>query len=651
MYRYFSLCMVLFFSSPTQANENVEYLPAVWKMLSPAKAARAIDISGDWKGVVRCSNKTFPVSLKLTSTVFEIEPNQHRYHGRFKIGWVLETDKPESPFRNSFFSNPITLEYWLGIRRFHAKVDPAPRAGRRDELQFNGLIVDTPEPRLLARINPDCELAVLSQTVGEDSAETDLKDMQESTLAAWYEWMHNELERDAPIEEHRDIRMVPQWLRLSRDNRMTKLIVLSRQAQAIDTERNEAWRFALDIEEKKDSLAWLFNRIRYSRTQSGATRRALALGLDYYLEDAAMAFLLRPQGWGTAEFMSTFIEQYGNAETCPARTPEVCLNVADLLQQDLNTLMLKLVQNEQQSFDELKNAAFELDTLSNLVEFENDLQQRYGTAIDHQAFQRFNESRHTHRRSIQEKLDETLVSKLSPLNTTTEIAAFKARYFAPGDLRQVAMRDLVAQMDEKLSFSRPFSGMAGADYFNAIYNQEQDTIREHDSVYMSGLNDANRFAADLMRFAGSGVPGTPLGSLGAALEAETESSSAVDSVLATYLLEYQDIYGKCLRSDAITITVSTDYQEATRNSYGFTIAPVRQWTTKSSYRINREFADHYEYLFSEEGDSALSLMDFMANSGRITTLRNGLRQLMRKHECDSPEIAQFESSLRALATR
>ena len=408
--------------------------------------------------------------------------------------------------------------------------------------------------------------------------------------------------------------------------------------------------FAERIEAHKDDFERLAALHREAQSRGDIDIGMVATALDYYLADAAQTYADAAEDIRHAVYMNAWTAQYDAGKDCPAAIPAACEKAAKLFRNETDNLASQFASSEDKAFKERARQARGTEGLAELVAFERRLAEDYAGLLTLAAFEKTADQRAKARNALQRKHAGDIRKELESVNTAPAVRAIEAKYFAGNDLAD-APRQVVAAIDKVMAGTRPFTGIPGADYLNAIYNQDFEALRALDRRYVAGIRPLMTFGAQQAMELGpliNALSGQRSGTAEADLAHWLQNLSALHAVLGTYLLNYQDVYAKCLRPDAPKMVVTTQTDYVTRDGFGAEISRREGWTTQDSYRVNPEFGDHFTTLFrAADGAAQAQLLDLLVNDAQITFLRSGVKRVMERHDCASPEVKQLEAGFLA----
>lgn len=408
--------------------------------------------------------------------------------------------------------------------------------------------------------------------------------------------------------------------------------------------------FAERIEAHKDDFETLSALHREARSRGDIDLGMVATGLDYYLADAAQTYAETAEDIRDAVYMNAWTGQYEASKDCPATKPAVCEKAADAFRNKTDKLASQFASAEDKAFKQLARQALGTEGLADLVAFEKRLAEDYAGLLTLAPFEKSADQRAKTRHALQRKHAGEIRKELESVNTAPAIRAIEEKYFAGNDLAD-APRQVVAAIETVMAGTRPFSGLSGAEYFNAIYNQDFEALRSLDRRYVAGIRPLMTFGAQQAMELGpliNALSGQRSGTAEADLAHWLQNLSALHAVLGTYLLNYQNVYAKCLQPNAPKMVVTTQTDYVTRDGFGAEISRREGWTTQDSYRVNPEFGDHFTTLFAAtDGAAQAQLLDLLVNDAQITFLRQGVERLMDGHDCASPEVKQLEAGFLA----
>lgn len=472
-------------------------------------------------------------------------------------------------------------------------------------------------------------------------------------LDEWRAWIDAELARGAPIDQTAvtKIRTAPRvfaWRDHPDFRAFDKKI-----AALFDTgkEENRNVEFAQRIERAKDDFRALVKIRLAAQSRGDIDMEMVARGLDYYLEGAARRFADETDAPRDAIYMAAWTAQQENGAVCPAASVAACKKTVAVFRKRLDVLARDFAKEEMDAFDALSKNAAGLDGLASLVAFEQDLTRKYANLLPLAAFEKSAPKRRQARHALQKKNAREIRAALKASKTAPQIREIEARYFAGDDIDAGAVKPVKADVEKALAGTTPFAGIAGAAYFNALYNQDFAALRALDRDYTDDIRPLMAFSAQQVVALGpliDAFSGQERGTTAADIAYGIRNMSVLYAVLGEYLVRYEETYGKCLRPDARTVEISKRVDTVTTDRFGNEIRRIEGWTNRDYYRVNPEFADHVDTLFdAAAGDGRAQLFDMLLNDAKITTLRRDATRLMATHDCASPEVKQLEEGFLA----
>ena len=422
---------------------------------------------------------------------------------------------------------------------------------------------------------------------------------------------------------------------------------IAARGDALEAEQqNET--FVRRIEAHREDFRTLLDIAMQAESRGDVDLALIATGLDYYLADAAQAYASDVTEPADAAFLAAWAGQQ-RAGRCPARSAATCADAAEAIEDRLDDLAEAFAETEEAAFESVADRTDGLDRLAAMVARERDLRRRYGVLAAHAAFRDGIEDRRALRREAQAAHADTLLARLAGARTSPAMRSIEADHFLDDDID--ASPALLAELDERLAATRPFSGLPAAAYLNALYNHDFQQLRALDRDYLAGITPLMQFAVQQVSAYGplmDAMTGRRRGASAEELQRGLLNMTALPAAIGTYLVDYQDAYAECLRPDATQFTITRRTDIVTVDGFGNTLARREGWTNRDDYRVNSEFAGQFRALFdAATGSAQAQLFDLFLNDARIGTLRNGVRRSMSDFACESPEIRQLERGMLA----
>ena len=469
----------------------------------------------------------------------------------------------------------------------------------------------------------------------------------------WRSWIDAELLRGAPIDQTAavSIRSAPHIFNWRGHPEFRAFD--ERIATVIDAggDANRNLDFARNIEHAKDDFRTLVNMRLEAESLGDIDMDMVAVGLDYYLADAAATYAEQSETPRAAVYMAAWIEQQEANGVCPAASASVCKKAVDAFQRKVGALAVTYAKQEAEAFNALAKDTRGTDGLASLVAFERDLRLKYAGLLSLAPFEKSAPKRAQKRQALQKKHARDIRREVEASTTAPQIRALEARYFINDEIDAGAVKQVKAALGKALAGTTPFAGIAGADYFNALYNQDFAALRALDREYMEGIRPLMTFSAQQAIKMGpliDALSGRRQGTTAGEIAYGVQNMSALYAALGAYLVNYDRRYEQCLKPGATTIEISQRTDIVTRDGLGYEIRRVEGWTNRDYYRVNPEFSGHFNTLFNAAtGTAQAQLLDLFLNDAKVTSLRQGADRLMANHDCASPEVKQLEAGFLA----
>lgn len=416
-------------------------------------------------------------------------------------------------------------------------------------------------------------------------------------------------------------------------------------------------RLAGLLERAHGDFTRLVTLARNARSRGNVDVSIPALALDHYLRGAAHSYA--DQATTTADLdmakvMAGWAKQYHAAPgQCLAKTAALCQAIGRDFRPAIVAIAQRAADQETNTLKALEEAPESLETLKKLVDFASGLDARYGLLLDVPSLINLKEASDRQRHLVQEDQSKALLAQVNTAKTSRAYKLIEATYFVGDDIALPTNAPISAALEDAMAQSQPFRGVAYADYFNALYNQEFADLRQLDREALSRLRPLlNLGGEQLALYAdlADALTGKARGQSTAKVRLAMQNLSVIHAVMGTYLTEYQNRYRACQASSDAVYTITTRTDLVTRDGFGSEIQRQPGWTTQDSYRIPAKFRDQFDALFGTATENGFGqLLDAFVNDGNIARLRSGTRSVMAEHACDSPEIRQFEDGLLAYA--
>jgi len=172
-----------------------------------------------------------------------------------------------------------------------------------------------------------------------------------------------------------------------------------------------------------------------------------------------------------------------------------------------------------------------------------------------------------------------------------------------------------------------FCDLPAGDYLNAIYEGNIDKIRDIDAEMTATLRRG------LLEVPGVGDVGR---------------LSVIARVVNEYTYYYKSFSRSCLRSGAQSLTFEKHVNGWEMvDGRGIVLQHYNGWDLRSVYVVNEEFIAITAKVGAAQGPAnELSMIaDRLFNKGMLSDVAQGVQEMMQSHDCDSPEIRQFEKNL------
>jgi hypothetical protein len=453
-----------------------------------------------------------------------------------------------------------------------------------------------------------------------------------------------------PLEDARAVRSIPHRFAFA-DARGA-----AHDAPALDGETQQLLQSALARQHNLDALADLdgaagdFLRLTafYERALvdpqvdvAAATRRFAAL-----LPGASEEFATSAATPAAARSMAGWLADWPQRDACRAALEAACRATQRHFEQRLETLAEAWAETEKAKQRTLAAGDASLALLASGVEWYAEVDARYGAVLERAALAELRDDARAWLASLQAELETPLLAEIHSADSTPQLRAIEARFFAPGDLQRRELRRVRKAIDERVAAARPFADTGADDYLNALYNRDFAALRQLDAGYLAGVRTAFGFMAqqvamfDALAAAGTGK--RPF----AAVVNELLSPSALRAAAVTYLVNYEDDYGSCLDSTAVEFTFTERTDRVTRDGSGFELSRIEGVTSSTHYRVKRSLAGLFRDSFSrppEAGGERIYRVLF--GDDGVNRVTGAIRRVMRDFDCDALEVQRLEAGM------
>lgn len=471
----------------------------------------------------------------------------------------------------------------------------------------------------------------------------------------WMRWVEGELDRAAPINPLKvsTITRMPRELQfaalgLEGQGALTQKALAYSDSQ---TRQRRTREFVERLEYYKDDFKGLLGQQRIAQINETYDAALAQEALDYYLVPAAAKLSQDAQSLPSAVYMASWAKAQQAGAACPAASQQSCDDAAAVLAHAAHSTAKAIAAEQAPLFEALYAQGSGLDALKASITQESMQSSRLGALFDDSAFEGLRSAMQQRRQALQKALRSELIALTQNTRTAPQLSAIKADYFIGDDLQNAQMQPLLQVLAAKQKQTIPFKDTFGADYFNALYNQDFRELRRLDAYYMESIRPLMDFGAQQAAALGplfDALGAAPKGTTQRDLQRSVANLSALYAVMGTYLVNYQDVYKQCLKPSAATFTITKRTDIVTKNGFGTEISRVRGWTQSDTYRVNPEFSQNFDTLFGTASQNGGEMLfDFFLNDGRISQLRSGTRAVMRAHDCNARIIQQFERGMLA----
>ena len=413
---------------------------------------------------------------------------------------------------------------------------------------------------------------------------------------------------------------------------------IEHRTDILRAEKNRADMLAF-YDQYKDRFDLLIEVARNHASEDAAFQAEVQDKLDAYLEPASVIYARDADNVSEADFMMAWSRQADNAELCPLSKPATCRDIGKRFAARVNEMSADFAEAFDASASRRLNGRdVSLAQLADQVSFARDMEMLYGEHLEIGRLAERWKSVARDRRQMQKRLSRQLQDELQTLLGAEALIKFETQYFFDDDLNQNGVSKIASTLNTRLAAEAPFRGIAGADYLNALVNQDVARLRELDTRYTRGYRPMLALAGASLSLMNPAA--------GPAMEIELANLSAIHGVFGAYLLNYQDAWPKCLTSSDPVFEVTKSQSTVTRDEFGQEISNVTNWTTRDQYKVPVSLARYFQTLWrSDVRTTDARFMDWLLNDRKTNTLIDGLDEAMTKHGCDSPEIKKLEQGM------
>lgn len=319
----------------------------------------------------------------------------------------------------------------------------------------------------------------------------------------------------------------------------------------------------------------------------------------------------------------------------------------------LEELLAGFVREELGRYDQrLLSDNAGLAGLERWVLIEDQLRKTYRELLRRPEFHQFNDYRSSRFRQALTAGRSPLMARIGAVQSTTEMRELLETYVPETMIDAATRAPYLAEANKRLAVIAPFHAMPYADYFNAVYQADLKRVRELDEEYLASLRplfqQTNQQTQILISALGAFI-GAPEAAdfLNSRLDHALDNMSLLPSVIAVYLFNYEERGTKaCLRADAPQFVVTSSRPDVvTRNGLGVEISRTYGYTSRSYYRVNKEFEDVFRRIGTSSPESLGSwLVDGIFNNGNISRLHADTKRLMDSYPCDSAQMKTLEKN-------
>ena len=336
--------------------------------------------------------------------------------------------------------------------------------------------------------------------------------------------------------------------------------------------------------------------------------------------------------------------------------PEILAQAQQIFDARRTELLEQFAAQELEAMERIRQAGTgQPQDLSAFIATEAKLTERYGHLLDAAEFAELRQRYATTRRALLERHAPYVADRVSQAPNKPTIDAIIEDHLHPADEQLPAAAPIHAARRTRLEALTPFAGFDGADYLNAVYQNDLEEVRRLDAEYWGELKpvlDASfeqmKMLAPLMEKMSGGT--MQRDDIANEFDRAMENLSVSQIVLATYLFNYQSVYAACLRDDAVRFKVVTEAPDiVTYNYLNVEVSRSYGWTDEESFSVNPEFARAFKQIGTQRGnEGSFQLVDGLLNSGKITRLKSGVQRMMRTTPCSDAAIPVFEQNLIAI---
>ncbi|GAB5414423.1 MAG: hypothetical protein Cons2KO_20260 [Congregibacter sp.] len=368
--------------------------------------------------------------------------------------------------------------------------------------------------------------------------------------------------------------------------------------------------------------------------------------LETDLLPAAELFASAVQDPDDALMMLGWLADWPSRTLCDELLRRSCKSIQRRFEERLDGLTEAWAEQSFDEFDALERRPASLEQLADGITAQDALMARYGALLKWNDFTELWDEYDSWIIELQNDLKHSLTEAVKAVRTAPELRRVEALYLRPGDIERRDMRGLRREMSAQWEASRPFVDTGADAYLNAIHSQDFAVLRRLDAQLLANVRPAFALLANQTAMLGQLATGGQ-GNAFSAVTKELLSPTAMRIVAMEYLLNYESRYGDCLASGAVDFTFTERRDLVTRSSSGLELSRIEGVTTSTSYRVKPALVDLFRESFSPPsgGIGSDRFFNLLLGDSGISDLRDGVKTLMGRYECGSPEMQGFEAGL------
>ncbi len=293
------------------------------------------------------------------------------------------------------------------------------------------------------------------------------------------------------------------------------------------------------------------------------------------------------------------------------------------------------------------------EQLAASVEFEAGMAQRSARVAALPEMQVFTQVRLRRHSGLLSQHQQILIARIESSQNAGSADALVKRHVLAADTTLPA-RAIRLAATQRVAHLSPFLSLPAGEYLDGIFNNDTSKVRALDARFIAPFRNGqfgegmNMMAPLMDGIASLAGVNTDFGEY---IRQSLDASSLLLPMLAIYLLDYQEVYKKCLRPGAVrfrkTVTSATVYSD----SNGFETSRIQHPDKISHFWVNKEFGAAFQEVGLNNPDSPLAGMfeRMIHTKGEITVSQvvRGTREMMGDYPCDDPKIKRMEDQMLA----